>query len=584
MLLAGLIFFLNPELPFGTATFLRGAAVYGLLGGMGGLTGALVAFRGNAHRALRTLPWLLTASLGLAAVLAGAHASRFGFFLPPGINVRLIKAAVSMSIAALIAFYTALLHTVHRRPYGTRSKVGLALLALVALYATVERREAFRDRPGPSPRPSAVEANERPRLLVVGIDGASLDVLLPAAEQGHLPFLHEALRTGAYGRLSSLDPGRSRALWTSLATGKHPYKHGLVSQHVYPAPWLAAGGELEILPRWLGFRAWGLFGAGSRATDARDRGALAMWEILPRFGVPCGVVGWPASAPVSGETRFTVSDRFFTATGEGDEGEGGGGEGGGDRRGGGDEPGDRLRTADPPEVAERARLFRIAGDEVDPRLAARLGEDVPAAVLEALARDLWRESLTAFLLDQHRDLGAAFVQLGGLAEVSGLYFGGYTAARLEGVQDPAYLEAARRLEAYYAHLDQFLATLWERTPPPRLLAVVSAYGVEPPGALRRAWSELGREPLLAGSFHGEPDGVLILHGDGVQAGALLTGARLVDLTPTLLYGIGAPVARDLDGRVLTAAFDRNYLARRPLSFLPSYETLSRPDTIGGPTR
>lgn len=503
-----------------------------------------------------------------AALLAAAHASRFGFFLPPGINVRLIKASVSMSAAALIAFYTALLHTVHRRPYGRRSRIGLLLMALVALYATVERREAFRDRPGPSPRPSAVEENERPRLLVVGLDGATLDVLLPAAEQGHLPFLREAIRTGAYGRLGTFDPGRSKALWTSLATGKQPYKHGLVSQYVYPVPWLAPDGQLEILPRWLGFRRWGLFGAEPRPTDARDRRALALWQILPRLGVSCGVVGWPASAPVSGETRFSVSDRFFADP----DGDAGGG------------PAGVLRTADPPEVAGRARLFRLSGDEVDPVLKARLGEAPPRQVLDALAEDLWRESLTLFLLDQDRDVGALFLQLGGLAEVSGLYFGGYTAARLEGVQDPSYAEAARRLEAYYSHLDRFLAQLWSSIPPPRLLAVVSAYGVEPPGALRRAWSELGREPLLAGSFHGAPDGVLILYGDGVHAGALLTGARLVDLAPTLLYGIGAPVARDLDGRVLTAAFERSYLARRPLSFLPSYETLTPTRTPSGGTQ
>ena len=34
-----------------------------------------------------------------------------------------------------------------------------------------------------------------------------------------------------------------------------------------------------------------------------------------------------------------------------------------------------------------------------------------------------------------------------------------------------------------------------------------------------------------------------------------------------------PVARDLDGQVLTAAFDRAYLANQPLTFFPSYESL-----------
>jgi hypothetical protein len=69
----------------------------------------------------------------------------------------------------------------------------------------------------------------------------------------------------------------------------------------------------------------------------------------------------------------------------------------------------------------------------------------------------------------------------------------------------------------------------------------------------------------------------MLYGEGVRSGELLTGAQLVDVAPTLLYGLGVPVARDLDGRVLTTAYDRGFLARHPLTFLPSYETLTEPD-------
>jgi len=43
--------------------------------------------------------------------------------------------------------------------------------------------------------------------------------------------------------------------------------------------------------------------------------------------------------------------------------------------------------------------------------------------------------------------------------------------------------------------------------------------------------------------------------------------------PTLLYALGLPSARDFDGRVLTEAFTPAFLARRPLTFVPSYETL-----------
>jgi hypothetical protein len=80
---------------------------------------------------------------------------------------------------------------------------------------------------------------------------------------------------------------------------------------------------------------------------------------------------------------------------------------------------------------------------------------------------------------------------------------------------------------------------------------------------------------LGGEFLEAPDGTLLLYGEGVRPGELLTGARIVDLAPTLLYGLGFPVARDLDGQVLTAAFDKGFLARNPVTFFPSYEGLAR---------
>jgi hypothetical protein len=80
---------------------------------------------------------------------------------------------------------------------------------------------------------------------------------------------------------------------------------------------------------------------------------------------------------------------------------------------------------------------------------------------------------------------------------------------------------------------------------------------------------------LGGEFGGGADGVLLLYGEGIRPGSLLTDARLVDLAPTLVYGLGFPVARDLDGRVLTSAFDKTFLASHPLTFIPSYEGLAK---------
>ena len=289
--LAGLIFFLNPGLPFSFRPVLRGVLAYALLIGLAGLALHLPFTWGRPRRARRILPWSLTAALATSALLDWTHASYYAYYLPPGINDRLIKTALWLSLGALIAFYTALLHSLQHRPYGVRSRLAYALIAVLSVFAMVERREAFRPRPSPTPRPAAVEAGRRPRLWVVGLDAATLDAVLPLAGEGRLPFLATALRGGAYGRLESLSPTRRDAVWTTLATGKYPFKHGITGQRAYAAGFLAPGAELRLLPSGISFRRWGTLGGAPLPPGTKVREALALWEILPRLGVPAGVVG-----------------------------------------------------------------------------------------------------------------------------------------------------------------------------------------------------------------------------------------------------------------------------------------------------
>jgi hypothetical protein len=560
--IAGLLFFLNPDLPFTPGPVARGILLYGsLLGGVS-LAVCLPWTWGRPRRARRMLPWGLAVALALAAVLDGSHASVYAFFLPSGINDRLVKAALWLSLAALIFFYTALLHSLHRRPYGRRSRLGLTLVAVLSVYVMVERREAFRPSPPPAPRPPAVESGERPRLWVIGFDGATLDAMLPLAGEGRLPFLASLLKGGAHGRLQSLTPHRPEALWTSLATGKYPYRHGVVGGGIYRADFLDPGAELHLLPVGLGFRRWGTLGS-PRAPSAGARTASMLWEILARLGVRSGEIGWPASAPAPASAAFALTDRFF-------HGENG------------------PRAAQPPELAARARALRVRPGDVDRNLLARFGSARGEDLRAALAGDLWRESVARTLVAATPDAEALFLALPGLEGISRRYFGGYSAAEFDGAKSHLSAEAAALVSAYYVHLNEFLVALWrsDRRPGPRLLVLVSAYGVEAPsGAWGRLRAEVSPSALRAGRTDRSPDGVLVLYAEGgeggqgsggIAPGALLTGARLTDVAPTLLYGLGFPVARDFDGKVLTSAFAKGFLARHPLTFLPSYETLTGP--------
>lgn len=67
----------------------------------------------------------------------------------------------------------------------------------------------------------------KPKLLIIGLDGASFDLILPWAEAGKLPHLTRLMAGGVTGPLRSTVPPVSAPAWISFMTGKNPGKHGV---------------------------------------------------------------------------------------------------------------------------------------------------------------------------------------------------------------------------------------------------------------------------------------------------------------------------------------------------------------------
>ncbi|MDT8306087.1 MAG: alkaline phosphatase family protein, partial [Anaerolineae bacterium] len=73
-------------------------------------------------------------------------------------------------------------------------------------------------------------------LLLVGLDGATFDVIRPLAEAGRLPVLAELMRRGSIATLASTVPPITPTAWTTVFTGKNPGKHGIYGfQELDPA-------------------------------------------------------------------------------------------------------------------------------------------------------------------------------------------------------------------------------------------------------------------------------------------------------------------------------------------------------------
>ncbi|MBI5492873.1 MAG: alkaline phosphatase family protein [Deltaproteobacteria bacterium] len=65
------------------------------------------------------------------------------------------------------------------------------------------------------------------KVMVLGFDGATFDILDPLIKKGRLPNFARVRESGAWGRLRSTLPPLSGPAWTTFATGKYPGKHGI---------------------------------------------------------------------------------------------------------------------------------------------------------------------------------------------------------------------------------------------------------------------------------------------------------------------------------------------------------------------
>jgi predicted AlkP superfamily phosphohydrolase/phosphomutase len=129
------------------------------------------------------------------------------------------------------------------------------------------------------------------RVLVIGIDGGTLDLVQPWAEAGDLPNLAQLMAEGVHGLLESTLPPVTSPAWPTFATGRNPGKHG-VFDFIRPT-----GGQFELV----------------NATSIR---APTLWQILSEAGRQVGVMNVPVTYPPTRVNGFIISGMLSPVGGE----------------------------------------------------------------------------------------------------------------------------------------------------------------------------------------------------------------------------------------------------------------------------
>jgi hypothetical protein len=364
--------------------------------------------------------------------------------------------------------------------------------------------------------PACGQPDSGNRVLLIGIDGASLRVIEPMIAEGKLPHLASMARQGVHGALRSAKPIFSPRIWNTIATGKKPGKHGIDD-----------------------FSRKGADG-NSRLLLATDRKVHALWNIASDAGMRVGVVNWWNTYPLEPINGVMVADHLMGADIQG-----------------------RLVIAKADSV-EKGQLVHPVSWQ--PRVAEIFERESPVtgianpfetvgelpSAVEAKRSKLVRRFVEDGIVvriaqavedELHPELMMVF--LPGIDRVSHFLWGTIESPDLypEYLRPPAAQRAAGALalHEYYRYTDALIGVLSANYGPDDLVMVVSDHGFEAGVGMHYLTGVHDTDKAI--------DGVVFARGRDIPSARLVRSMSIRDVTPTLLAWLGMPVAKDMDGKV-----------------------------------
>lgn len=403
-----------------------------------------------------------------------------------------------------------------------------ALLMLLGACATDHSQGATDSPPPPA----------RPRTAIIALDGVEPALLDSLLQTGDLPHLERLIERGSRATIHPVTELISPVVWTTVATGVSPDRHGI-----------------------LGFTDDGV------PVTSTMRKAPAFWNILPRFGIKPAVLGWIVTWPAETGDGIIISDRAYW--------------------------GEFDHKIEPPGIIDLtgfhyngipnlAVLPRFTSYPYDAEFEALPEGDPRYAVNFLLKRrllDIYVHDSTYYrmaidiLAENDVDLLAAYFR--GVDYVSHGFWQYFEPEpfRQAGWKVPE--EDVRLLgdiiPKYYVYLDRLIGNLVQRLDENAFIIVLSDHGFGP----GLGEYEIGGD-FLSGNHR--PESVLILSGpqiaDGIEQAGRITH---LDILPTVLFALDLPMARDLEGHPLLQYFESSFLAERQLSVVDRYPFRGRPE-------
>ncbi|MFV0336685.1 MAG: alkaline phosphatase family protein [Chthoniobacterales bacterium] len=358
------------------------------------------------------------------------------------------------------------------------------------------------------------------KVLLVGWDAADWKVISPLVDEGLMPNVARLVENGVTGNLATLYPIYSPMLWTSIATGKRPYKHGI---HGFSEPDPSSGMV--------------------RPVTNLSRKTKAVWNILNQEGLHSNVVGWWPSSPAEPIRGCMVSNHFQQAVADLDK------------------PWPmRPGTVYPPKLSQELAEMRIHPMELDGDMLRTWVPRAPEidqkkdrrlmTLAKIVAECSGIHAAATHLMHTRPDWDFMAVYYDAIDHF-GHAFMRYHPPRLDWVEEGDFEMYKDVVRGGYIYHDMMLGVLMDLAGPDTTVILMSDHGFHPDHLRPKS---LPNEPAGPAAEHRQ-FGIFVASGPEIRKDELIFGARVLDITPTILSLFGLPTGRDMDGRVLSEIYE-----------------------------
>jgi len=356
------------------------------------------------------------------------------------------------------------------------------------------------------------------KVLLVGWDAADWKVIRPLMDAGKMPHVRRLVENGASGQIATLHPPLSPMLWTSIATGKRPFKHGIL-------------GFSEPTPD----------GRGVQPVSNLSRTSKALWNIFSQNDLRSVVIGWWPSHPAEPIKGVMVSDHYHRANGP--------------LKKGWPLPANAVHPA---ELAGALADLRVHPDVLEPDmvmpfipLARDIDQDRDRRLglfLRTLAECMSIQNAAMWLMEHQKwDFFAVYYDS---IDHFSHGFMKYHPPRQAWVEERDFELYHNVISMAYQLQDQMLGALVEKAGEDTAVILMSDHGFHPDHLRPASIPDIPAGPAI----EHRDFGILAIQGPEVKKGKLLHGASVLDVAPTILTLYGLPVGQDMDGEVLSQAF------------------------------